>query len=176
MAVPGPQAPRAAGGGTTGSARRDGSADEVKVLVRNRRARHEYFVEETLEAGIALVGSEVKSLREAHASIAEAWAVPREGEVFVVGMQINEYPFATHFQHQPKRDRRLLLHKKEIARLGAAVREKGYTLVLLEVYLRRGRVKVLLGLCKGKQLHDKRDAERERDAKKEIERALRRRR
>ena len=150
--------------------------DEIKVLVRNKRARHEYFVAETIEAGIELRGSEVKSLRDARASISDAYAIPRDRELYLLQMQIEEYPFAGHFQHPPKRERRLLLHRRQIAELGAAVKEKGYTLLPLDLHLRRGRVKVLLGLCKGKQLHDKRQVERERTARREVERALGRRR
>jgi SsrA-binding protein len=148
---------------------------DVKVLLRNKKARHDYFVEETLEAGIELRGSEVKSLRDASASLSDAYATVRDGQIYLVQMQINEYPFANRYNHDPKRERRLLLHKREIASLASAVQQKGYTLLPLEVYLKKGRVKVQLGLCKGKQLHDKRQSERERDAKREIARALGRR-
>jgi SsrA-binding protein len=151
-------------------------ADGHKVLLRNKKARHEYFVEETFEAGIELRGSEVKSLRDAAASLSDAYATVRDGQLFLVQMQINEYPFANRYNHEPKRERRLLMHRREIGDLGEAVREKGYTLLPLEVYLKEGRVKVLLGLCKGKQLHDKRQTERERDARREIDRELGRRR
>ena len=161
--------------GGRGKAAGSPTSDEPKVLLRNKRARHEYSIEETLEAGIELRGSEVKSLRAASASIAEAYAAPKDGGIFVLQMQINEYPYASAFQHPPKRDRRLLLHHREIDHLSAAVKEKGYTLLPLEIYLKRGRIKVLLGVCKGKQLHDKRQSERERDAKREIGRAMRRR-
>ncbi|HZU82269.1 MAG TPA: SsrA-binding protein SmpB [Polyangiaceae bacterium] len=150
-------------------------ADGHKVLLRNKKARHEYFVEQTFEAGIELRGSEVKSLRDAAASLSDAYALVRDGQMYLVQMQINEYPFANRYNHDPKRDRRLLLHKREIAELGSAVQEKGYTLLPLELYLKQGRVKVLLGLCKGKQLHDKRQTERERTAKREIDRELGRR-
>jgi SsrA-binding protein len=150
--------------------------DEVKVLVRNRRARHEYTVEQTVEAGIALRGSEVKSLRDAQVSVSDAYATVKNGEMWLLSLQINEYPQANRWNHEPKRDRRLLLHKKEIEQLGRAVDEKGYTLLPLELYLKRGRVKVLLGLCKGKQLHDKRQAARERDSRREIDRELARHR
>ena len=149
--------------------------DEVKVLLRNRKARHEYHVEEEIEAGIELKGSEVKSLRDAKASLSDAYANVVGGQIFLVQMQINEYPQATYFNHAPKRERRLLLHKKEIEKYGVAVQQEGYTLIPLEVYLRTGRVKVKLGLCRGKQQHDKRQASRERDAKREIDRALHRR-
>lgn len=147
--------------------------DEIKVLARNRRARHEYVVEETLEAGIELRGSEVKSVRDSQVSMAEAWAQVKEGQVWLLGLQINEYPQATIWNHAPKRDRRLLLHRKEIAKLAAATERKGYTLIPLEIYLNdRGLVKLLLGVCRGKDQGDKREAAKERDANREVERAL----
>ncbi len=150
--------------------------DEIKVLVRNRRARHEYSVEETIEAGIELRGSEVKSLREAAASMSDAWAGVENGQMWLHSLQINEYPQANRYNHEPKRTRRLLLHKKEIEKLGRAVDEKGYTLVPLELYLKEGRVKVQLGLCRGKQQHDKREAAKERDSRREIDQEMARRR
>lgn len=149
---------------------------DIQVLVRNRKARHEYFVEETVEAGIELRGSEIKSLRAAAASIGEAWAAVEGGQMFLFNMQINEYPQATCWNHEPKRTRRLLLHRREIVKLGEAVREQGYTLLPLEIYLKQGRAKVLLGLCRGKKLYDKRQAERERDEAREVDRELQRRR
>jgi SsrA-binding protein len=148
--------------------------DGEKVLLRNKRARHEYFVEETLEAGIALLGSEVKSLREGRAQLGDAYAAIEGGEAQLLQMQISEYPYANRFNHDPRRPRKLLLHKKEIARLQQAVQREGYTLLPLEVYLQKGRVKVLLGLCKGKKQYDKRQVQKERDAGREVERALRR--
>jgi SsrA-binding protein len=150
--------------------------EDVKVLLRNKKARHDYVVERTIEAGIELRGSEVKSLREAAASMSDAYATVRGGQMYLVQLQINEYPFAHYFQHEPKRERRLLLHRREIDELGKEVQARGYTLLPLEVYLKKGRIKVQLGLCKGKQMHDKRHAERERDAGREIARALGRRR
>ena len=150
--------------------------DDVKVLIRNKRARHDYRVERTIEAGIELRGSEVKSLRDAAASMSDAYAAVEGGQMWLFQMQINEYPFANYFQHEPKRKRRLLLHKAEIEELGHAVQAEGYTLLPLEIYTRKGRIKVELGLCKGKQQHDKRASERERDDRREMERALGRRR
>ena len=147
--------------------------DEVKVLLRNRKARHEYEVLETLEAGIALRGSEVKSLRDARASIGDAYATVRDGEMFLLQLQIEAYPNAHPFDRQdPRRERRLLLHRKEIEKLGRAIDQRGFTLLPLEVYLKRGRVKVLLALCRGKQLHDKRQAARERDTAREVAREM----
>ncbi len=150
--------------------------DDIKVLVRNKKARHDYTVEKTIEAGIQLRGSEVKSLRNAQASISDAYAMSRNGEMWLMQLQINEYAWAHHFGHDPKRERKLLLHKNEIDDLADAVQAKGYTLLPLEIYLKRGKVKVLLGLCKGKQLHDKREAEKERTAKREMDREIGRRR
>lgn len=151
-------------------------ADDIKVLVRNKKARHDYTVEKTIEAGIQLRGSEVKSLRAAQASISDAYAMERNGELWLMQLQINEYAWAHHFQHDPKRERKLLLHRNEIDDLGDAVHAKGYTLLPLEIYLKKGKVKILLGLCKGKQQHDKREAEKERTAKREMDREMGRRR
>ena len=146
--------------------------DEVKVLLRNKRARHDYFVERTIEAGIELKGSEVKSLRDARAGLSDSFAAAENGQMYLMQMRIDEYPFAYHYQHEPKRKRRLLLHTAEIDELGHAVQAEGYTLLPLEVYLKKGRVKVALGLCKGKQQHDKRAALRERTAQREMDRAV----
>src|SRR5205085_323956 len=110
------------------------------VLLRNKRAFHDYFVEDTLEAGIALLGSEVKSLREGRAQLADAYAAPQGGEVLLQQMQISQYPWANRWNHEPKRTRKLLLHKKEINRLDKEVGQKGYTLLPLEVYLKGGRI------------------------------------
>ncbi|HEX2572202.1 MAG TPA: SsrA-binding protein SmpB [Polyangia bacterium] len=147
---------------------------EQQVLVRNRKARHEYEVIETVEAGIELRGSEVKSLRAAAASMSDAYAQLHDGQMYLLQMQINEYKEANRWNHDPKRERRLLLHKEEIEKLGRAIREKGYTLIPLEVYLKNGRIKVLLGMCRGKKLYDRRQTSKERDAQREIERELRR--
>ena len=146
------------------------SPDDVTVLVRNKKARHDYHVERTIEAGIQLRGSEVKSLRDAKASISDAYATVKNGEMWLMQLQISEYAWAHYDQHDPKRERKLLLHRREIETLGDAVQAKGYTLLPLELYLKRGKVKVLLGLCKGKRVHDKREAEKERTAKREIDR------
>jgi SsrA-binding protein len=152
------------------------SSDEVQVLLRNRKARHDYYVEETIEAGIELRGSEVKSLRATHAALGDAYASPKGTELFLLQMQINEYPQANVWNHEPKRPRRLLLHRREIDKLAEALEREGRTLLPLEVYVKKGRIKVLLGLCKGKQQRDKRDTARARDAQREIEREMARRR
>lgn len=142
-----------------------------KVLLRNKRARHEYFIEDTLEAGIVLVGSEVKSLRAGKAELTDAYAVVEAGEALLYQMQISEYAFANQFNHAPKRTRKLLLHRAEINRLDEATSRAGYTLLPLELYLSRGKVKLLIGLGKGKKLYDKRDDQKEREAKRDIDRA-----
>jgi SsrA-binding protein len=153
--------------------KRDG---EIKVLLRNRKARHDYLVEETIEAGIELRGSEVKSLRDAQAAMGDAYAAPRDGQMYLLQLQVNEYPQASIWNHEPKRPRRLLLHRREIDRLAEAVDQEGRTLLPLEIYLKSGRIKVLLGLCKGKQARDKRQSERERDDRREMDRAMARHR
>lgn len=145
-----------------------------KVLLQNRRARHDYHVEDTVEAGIVLVGSEVKSLREGRAQLTDAYAQAEKGEMMLLQMQISEYPWANRWNHEPKRPRKLLLHKREIDKLADAVAREGYTLLPLEVYLSQGRVKVLLGVCHGKKQYDKRDDAKERDAARDVARAMRR--
>ena len=145
-----------------------------KVLLRNKRARHDYTVEDTLEAGVALLGSEVKSLRAGKAELTDAYAAVEAGECFLHQMQVAEWAFANRFNHTPKRPRKLLLHKTEIRRLDEATSREGYTLLPLEVYLLRGKVKVLIGLCKGKRQFDKRADAKEKDAKLDMKRALRR--
>jgi SsrA-binding protein len=149
--------------------------DDVKVLLRNKRARHDYFVEWSVEAGVSLVGSEVKSLREAKAVMSDAYATVKNGEAWLINMQITEYPWANRWNHEPKRDRKLLLHRKEIEKLDAASAQQGYTLLPLEVYLKKGRIKVEIGVCKGKKQYDKRQDQKRKDAAREVEAALRRR-
>jgi SsrA-binding protein len=149
--------------------------DEVKVLLRNKKARHDYFVEWTVEAGLSLLGSEVKSLREGSAVMSDAYAMVKNGEAWLVNMQVTEYPWANRWNHVPKRDRKLLLHRREIEKLDAAASQEGYTLLPLEVYLKRGRIKVLVGVCKGKKQYDKRQDQKRKDAQREVEAALRRR-
>ncbi len=141
----------------------------------NRRARHDYLIEETFEAGLALCGSEVKVLRRGEASIAEAYADEREGEFYLMDANIPQYKPSGRFGHQPRRPRKLLLHKKEMARLRGAIRREGMTLVPLAVYFNeRGRAKIELGLARGKKKSDKRAAERERDWQRSRARLLRR--
>lgn len=134
-----------------------------RVISENRKARHDYHILETLECGIVLVGSEVKSLRNGTVSLSEAYGRMREGEVWLVGCDIPEYVEANRFNHRPKRDRKLLLHRREIKRFALRAYEKGLTLVPLRIYFKEGLVKVLLGLCKGKQNFDKREAKKKAD-------------
>ncbi|HOQ63537.1 MAG TPA: SsrA-binding protein SmpB [Clostridia bacterium] len=145
----------------------------VKPLVQNRRARHDYFVEETYECGMELKGTEVKSIRQGRANLKEAYARVRDGEVFVDGMHISPYEQGSIYNTDPLRPKRLLLHKSEIRKLQSQVSRQGYTLIPLQLYLKNGLVKLELGVCRGKQLHDKRDAVAEADALRDIERAMR---
>lgn len=153
----------------------DAKKEDVKVLLRNKKARHDYFVEWTVEAGVSLQGSEVKSLREAKAVMSDAYATVKNGEAWLINMQVTEYPWANRWNHEPKRDRKLLLHRKEIEKLDGAASQQGYTLLPLEVYLKQGKIKVLLGVCKGKKQYDKRQDQKRKDAAREVEAALRRR-
>ena len=147
--------------------------DKQKTVAENRRARFDYFIEETLEAGIALSGTEVKSLRAGEGSIAEAYAEVRGGEAWLVNANLPEFSHGNRFNHEPKRPRKLLLHAREIEKLLGAVERKGMTLVPLSVYFNsKGRAKVELALAKGKQAHDKRETLKKADAKRDIDRAL----
>ena len=145
----------------------------IKVIAQNRKAHHDYFVEDSIECGIALFGTEVKSVRLGRVNLKESWAQVRRGEVWVEGMHISPYEQGNIFNRDPLRDKKLLLHKSEIRKLDAHVMREGFTLIPLELYLKDGRVKVHLGVCKGKHLHDKRDAMAKRDSDLEIRRALR---
>jgi len=127
-----------------------------KTVCRNKRARHDYAIEETFEAGIVLLGTEVKSLRAGKADLVDAYAVYREGEMFLVNAHIGPYEKAGHFNHQPRRDRKLLLQKRAIEKLGGRIKERGYTVVPLEIYFKKGYAKVLLGLAKGRKQYDHR--------------------
>lgn len=147
--------------------------DEIQVVAENRKARHDYFVEETFEAGIALQGTEVKSLRAGHVNLRDGYAQVVNGELFLENVHISPYAQANRFNHDPLRRRKLLMHKREILRLHAALREKGYTLVPLRLYFKRGRAKVELGLARGKKLYDKRADIAARDAQRTIARAMR---
>lgn len=146
-----------------------------KTVVTNRRARREYFIEETYEAGLVLTGSEIKSVRAGRVNLQDSYAIIREGEAWLVNTHIAPYRQASHQNHDPKRDRKLLLHRHQINRLVGKVQAKGYTIVPLRVYLKNNRAKVEIALARGKKLYDKRDALAKRQAEREMERALRRR-
>lgn len=143
-----------------------------KMVTENRRARHDYHVLERFEAGIALRGTEVKSLRDGKMMLKDSYAEVRQGEMYLVGAHISPYEQGNLYNHEPERARKLLLHKREILRLGAQVAEKGLTVVPLRVYFTKGIAKVELGLCRGKQSFDKRATVRERDEKRELDRAV----
>lgn len=145
----------------------------TKTVAQNRKAFHDYFVEERFECGIALFGTEVKSMRAGRVSLKESWAVVRGGELWVEGMHISPFDQGSYYNRDPLRPKKLLMHKREILKLAGAAARDGYTLIPLEVYLKDGRMKLELGLCKGKQLHDKRDAEAKRDADRQIRRVMR---
>ena len=145
----------------------------IKVVAQNRRAFHDYFVEERYECGLQLFGTEVKSMRQGRVNLKESWALVKNGELWVEGMHISPYEQGNIFNRDPMRPKKLLMHRSEIRKLDALVARQGYTLVPLEIYLKDGRMKLQLGLCKGKQLHDKRDAMAKRDTDREIQRALR---
>ena len=140
------------------------------VVARNRKARHDYFIEQTFEAGVVLAGSEVKALRLGQGSINESYAGGRDGELFLFNAFIPEYKSASGFNHEPRRDRKLLLHKAEIRKLATRIQQRGFTLIPLSIYLKEGKIKVELGLVTGKKHYDKRDAEREKAAAEETRR------
>ncbi len=145
----------------------------IKPVADNRRARHDYFVEESYECGIELKGTEVKSMRQGRVNLKESFARVKDGQVFVDGMHISPYEQGSIFNTDPLRPKRLLLHKSEIRKLQAQVMRQGMTLIPLKVYLKNSRMKLELGVCRGKHLHDKRDDLAERDARRDMERAMR---
>ena len=147
----------------------------IKVMAQNRRAFHDYFVDERYECGVVLFGTEVKSIRAGKVSLKESWAQVRAGELWVEGMHISPYEQGNIFNRDPMRPKKLLMHRAEIRKLDGLVARQGYTLIPLELYLKDGRVKLQLGLCKGKHAHDKRDSIARRDSDREIRRALRER-
>ena len=150
------------------------AADGIRVIATNRKATHEFHIHGRLEAGIALVGSEVKSLRDAKVTIADGWVEIRNGQAYVHGLRINEYAQANRWQHDVGRVRKLLLHKREIDKLGDKTQIKGYTLIPLGLYFKGPRVKVELALVTHKKQHDKRAAKRAADDQREIDRAMKR--
>jgi SsrA-binding protein len=151
----------------------DPETDDHKTIARNRRARFDYHILETWEAGVVLTGTEVKSLRAGKANISDAYAVVNGGEVFLLNLSIPLYEQGNRHNHEPTRTRKLLLHRREIRRMIGAVERQGLTLVALELYFKKGVAKVALALGKGKQLHDKRATERERDDAREMARVVR---
>jgi SsrA-binding protein len=153
-------------------ASKDKSEEDVKVVTRNKRAFHEYDIVERMECGIVLCGTEVKSLREASASLEDAYAKIDDGEVWLIGSDIPEYTMGNRMNHKPKRPRKLLLHRREIEKFAGKATQKGFTLVPLRIYFKHGLAKVELAVAKGKQLHDKREAKKKSDAQREIRRAM----
>jgi len=143
-----------------------------QLIAHNKKARHDYAIEQTWEAGVVLFGSEVKSLREGRVTFTDGHVDVRDGELFLVNVHIHEYPFANRNNHEVRRPRKLLLHRNEIDRIASRVEEKGFTAVPLKLYFKDGRIKVEIGLGKGKQLHDKRQDLKSRAAKREVARAI----
>ncbi|MCI8811122.1 MAG: SsrA-binding protein SmpB [Oscillibacter sp.] len=144
----------------------------IKIAAQNRKAHHDYFVEDSFEAGIELAGTEVKSIRAGTLNLKDSYCSIKDGEAFLIGMHISPYEKGNIFNKDPERVRRLLMHKREIRKLHALVKQDGYTLVPLSVYFKNARVKVQIGLCRGKKNYDKRDAAAQRDAKRTIDRAM----
>jgi SsrA-binding protein len=149
--------------------------EAVKVISVNRQAYHDYFVERTIEAGISLVGTEIKSIRDGKVNLRGSYAIARNGELWLENAHIAVYDHGNRYNHEPLRNRKLLLHRREIEQLQAKVATKGLTLIPLKLYLKGGKAKIELGLCRGKKLYDKREAIAERDVKREIERVIRKR-
>lgn len=148
----------------------------IKVLARNRRATHDYQIEDRLEAGLVLTGSEVKSLRDQKVSIQEGFVTIRGGEAYLVNAQILEYPQAHQQNHEPTRERKLLLHRREIAKLDTKLVQKGYSLVPMSIYIKNSRIKLEIGVGRGKKQYEKRESVKEAEAKREIDRAMNRKR
>ena len=150
-----------------------GKKQSIKIVAENRRARHDYHIHETFEAGIVLTGTEIKSLRGGRANLTDSYAKIENKELFLISAHISPYEQGNRFNHEPRRNRKLLMHKVEIMRLLGKTREKGFTLVPLKIYLSHGLAKVELALASGKDLYDKRQSAAEHDAKREVERVLR---
>lgn len=144
----------------------------MKVLAQNKKAYHDYFIEDTLEVGIVLLGTEIKSLREGRANLKESYVAVKDGEAFLLNCHISPYSHGNIVNHEPLRTRKLLLHRREIERLAGQVARKGYSLIPLRIYLKGPRAKVEIGLARGKKLFEKRETLKEKEARKEIDRAL----
>lgn len=147
------------------------SPEHVKIVAENRKARHDFFIEDTYEAGMMLTGTEVKALREGRANLKDSYARIKNGEMWVYQIHISPYSHASYENHDPLRQRKLLLHRQEIKRLAGKINESGYTLVPLRLYFKSGRAKLLLGLAKGKRKYDKRESIRRRDEQRDLDRA-----
>ena len=150
-------------------------ADGIKIVAKNQKVYHEYFVEDKFEAGIELTGTEVKSIRQGTMHLKEAWCQVKDGELWIKQMHISPYEQGNIFNKDPLRPRRLLMHKREIMTLFGKVKQDGYALIPISVYFRNARVKVEIGLCKGKKLYDKRDDAAKKDAKRQMDRAMKER-
>ena len=147
-------------------------AEGVKVIAKNSKAYHDYFIEEKYEAGIALAGTEVKSIRLGNVNLKDSFCIVKDGQLIVHGMHVSPYEKGNIFNKDPRRPRQLLMHKREILKLFGRIKQDGYALIPLSVYLSRARVKLELGLARGKKLYDKRESAAKRDAKREIDRAM----
>jgi len=148
-------------------------SDNIIEILRNKKARFEFEILDTYEAGVVLKGTEVKSIRQKKVNIQESYAYIKNGEVYIIGMNISLYEMGNYFNHEPLRERKLLLHKYEIRKLIGKLNERGYTLVPLRMYIKNGKVKIELGLAKGKNTHDKRRTIQERDSKRDMQREIR---
>jgi SsrA-binding protein len=157
-------------------AKPDRKDDDVKVVCRNRRASHEYELSDRLECGVVLVGTEVKSLRDGHCSLDGSYAKVEADELWLIDCEIPEYAMGNQLNHKPKRDRKLLVHRRELAKFAGKASERGYTLVPTSVYFKNGRAKVEIAVARGKQLHDKRQSLKKAEAQREMKRAMSRRR
>lgn len=146
--------------------------NKFKTISENRKARHDYFILESFEAGIELVGTEVKSLRQGGVNLKDSWCSIDNGEIFIKGMHISPYEKGNIFNRDPMRVRKLLMHKREIDKLYGTIKRDGLTLVPISIYFKGSRVKIQVGLCRGKKLHDKREAVAQRDAKRKIDRMI----
>jgi SsrA-binding protein len=154
-------------------AKKNEKTDEgIKTVCRNRRAAHDYEILERLECGLVLVGTEVKSLREGYASLEEAYAKVEDGELWLIGSEIPEYAMGNKLNHRPKRQRKLLLHRRELARFAGKATQRGFTMVPLSLYFKNGRAKVEIAVARGKQQHDKREAKKKQEAEREMRRAM----
>ena len=147
----------------------------LKTIAQNKKARHDYFIEETYEAGIELFGTEVKSIRQGRVNLKDSWCSIDKGEIFVNGMHISPYEQGNIFNRDPMRVRKLLMHKKEITRLYGIVKQTGYSLIPISLYFKDSRVKVQVGLCKGKKLYDKRQSDADRESRRDIDRIMKER-